>query len=106
MSYERVMSQVVGREANTLLTAHYRLDCHPHINSFHEVLLGEKHMYLVFPPSHGDLHSHVRLSKRLREPEAKRLFKQMAETVKACHDQGIVLRDIKLRKFLFADPHR
>lgn len=98
--------QVVSRDANSLLAAHYRLDCHPHINSLHEVLLGDKLMYLVFPPSHGDLHSHVRHRKRLREPEARRLFRQMAETVRACHDQGIVLRDLKLRKFVFADPQR
>lgn len=30
----------------------------------------------------------------------------MAETVAACHEQGIVLRDLKLRKFVFADPQR
>jgi tribbles-like protein len=98
--------QAVGREASGLLSAHYRVDAHPHINSLHEVLLGERFLYLVFPPAHGDLHSHVRLRKRLREPEARRLFKQIAETVRACHDQGIVLRDLKLRKFVFADPHR
>lgn len=100
------MLQVVGRDAHSLLTAHYRLDCHPHVNSLHEVLLGDKLMYLMFPPSHGDLHSHVRHRKRLREPEARRLFRQMAETVRSCHEQGIVLRDLKLRKFVFADPQR
>lgn len=54
----------------------------------------------------GDLHSYVRIRKRLREAEAKRLFRQMCETVKACHDQGIVLRDLKLRKFIFADEEK
>lgn len=98
--------QAVRREACGLLLAHYRVDCHPHINSLHEVLLGERFLYLVFPPAHGDLHSHVRLRKRLRESEARRLFRQIAEAVRACHDQGIVLRDLKLRKFVFADPHR
>jgi len=105
-THDDLVCKVVGREATSLLTAHYRLDCHPHVNSLHEVLLGDKLMYLVFPPSHGDLHSHVRHRKRLREPEARRLFKQMAETVRACHEQGIVLRDLKLRKFVFADPQR
>lgn len=98
--------QAVRREACGLLSAHYRVDCHPHINSLHEVLLGERFLYLVFPTAHGDLHSHVRLRKRLRESEARRLFRQIAEAVRACHDQGIVLRDLKLRKFVFADPHR
>lgn len=103
---EELVCKVVGREAGGLLSAHYRVDSHPHINSLHEVLLGERFLYLVFPPAHGDLHSHVRLRKRLREPEARRLFRQIAETVRACHDQGIVLRDLKLRKFVFADSQR
>lgn len=54
----------------------------------------------------GDLHSHVRVRKRLRENEARRLFRQMCEVVKTCHEQGIVLRDLKLRKFVFADTER
>lgn len=54
----------------------------------------------------GDLHSYVRVRKRLRESEAKRLFRQMCEVVKRCHEEGIVLRDLKLRKFVFADADR
>lgn len=30
----------------------------------------------------------------------------MCEVVKCCHEQGIVLRDLKLRKFVFADSER
>jgi serine/threonine protein kinase len=56
--------------------------------------------------SQGDLHSHVRVRKRLRENEARKLFRQMCEVVKTCHEQGIVLRDLKLRKFVFADAER
>lgn len=70
------------------------------------MILGDKFLYLIFPPSHGDLHSYVRQRKRLKETEAKRLFKQIVETVRACHEQGIVLRDLKLRKFVFADSQR
>lgn len=57
-------------------------------------------------PKQGDLHSYVRQRKRLRESEARRLFRQMCEVVKSCHEQGIVLRDLKLRKFVFADSER
>lgn len=61
---------------------------------------------IQFVEFQGDLHSYVRVRKRLREPEAKRLFRQMCEVVKSCHEQGIVLRDLKLRKFVFADAER
>ncbi|XP_023703515.1 tribbles homolog 2 [Cryptotermes secundus] len=103
---EELVCKVVRREASGLLSAHYRMDAHPHVNALREVLLGKRFLYLVFPPAHGDLHSYVRLRKRLREPEARRLFKQIAETVRACHDRGIVLRDLKLRKFVFSDAQR
>lgn len=98
--------QVVSRDCSSLLQAHYRLDGHPHVNPIHEVLVGDKRVYLIFPRSHSDLHSYVRARKRLREHEARRLFRQVAETVAACHEQGIVLRDLKLKKFVFADPQR
>ncbi|CAG9784643.1 unnamed protein product [Diatraea saccharalis] len=100
---EEYVCKVVSRDCSSLLQAHYRLDGHPHVNPIHEVLVGQKRVYLIFPRSHSDLHSYVRARKRLREPEARRLFRQMAETVAACHEQGIVLRDLKLRKFVFAD---
>lgn len=76
------------------------------------LLMSKGHRYSSISPllsilySQGDLHSYVRIRKRLREAEAKRLFRQMCETVKACHDQGIVLRDLKLRKFIFADEEK
>lgn len=103
---EEFVCKVVSRDCSSLLSAHYRLDGHPNVNPLREVLVGDKRVYLVFPRAHSDLHSYVRARKRLREHEARRLFRQMAETVSACHDQGIVLRDLKLRKFVFADSQR
>ncbi|KAL1124638.1 hypothetical protein AAG570_001262 [Ranatra chinensis] len=103
---QEFVCRVVGRDSWTIISAHYRLDQHPHINSVREVLMGDEYMYLVFPASFGDLHSHVRQRKRLRESEARRLFRQMAETVRACHRQGVVLRDLKLRKFVFSNSSR
>ncbi|XP_049775663.1 tribbles homolog 2 [Schistocerca cancellata] len=103
---EELVCKVVGREAGGLLAAHHRLDEHPHVNRTREVVLGPSFLYLVFPKAHGDLHSYVRTRKRLREHEARQLFLQIAETVRACHEEGIVLRDLKLRKFVFADAAR
>lgn len=62
--------------------------------------------WVVYPAHHGDLHSYVRQRRRLREVEAQRLFTKVAATVAACHESGLVLRDLKLRKFVFTDPDR
>ena len=40
------------------------------------------------------------------EEEAARLFYQIASAVAHCHDGGLVLRDLKLRKFIFKDEER
>ena len=104
--WENFSFQIVSKDCHSLVSAHYRLDSHPRVSSLHEVVVGNRYLYLVYPKAHGDLHSYVRSRKRLRESEAKRLFKQIAETVQVCHRNGIVLRDLKLRKFVFADPQR
>ncbi|XP_022914158.2 tribbles homolog 2 isoform X1 [Onthophagus taurus] len=103
---EEYVCKVVPHTNYSMVGAHYRLDSNSRIASLHEVIVQDKHLYLFFPRTYGDLHSYVRSRKRLRESEAKRLFKQIVETVQVCHENGIVLRDLKLRKFVFTDPER
>uniref|UniRef100_A0A182JHP4 Uncharacterized protein n=1 Tax=Anopheles atroparvus TaxID=41427 RepID=A0A182JHP4_ANOAO len=105
-SHEELVCKIANNPCSNLLTAHFRLEGHPHVNALHKVIQGNNKTYLLFSPSEGDLHSYVRVRKRLREPEARRLCRQMCEVVKSCHEQGIVLRDLKLRKFVFADRER
>jgi len=85
------------------LAAYWRINAHPHINSIHEIILGATKAYTFFKRHHGDLHSYVRSKRKLREPEASRLFRQIMEAVSCCHENGIILRDLKLRKFVFKD---
>ncbi|XP_030761374.1 tribbles homolog 2 [Sitophilus oryzae] len=103
---EELVCKIVSRDNYSLMSAHYRLDSHPRVQPLHEVVSGDRYLYLVFPRAHGDLHSYVRHRKRLRESEARRLFRQIADTVALCHRNGIVLRDLKLRKFVFADEEQ
>ncbi|CAO1360410.1 unnamed protein product [Diamesa hyperborea] len=101
-----LVCKVVNNPCSNLLTAHFRLDGHQNVNFLEQVIQSTNLSYLFFEPSLGDLHSHVRVRKRLRENEARNLFRQMCDVVKTCHEQGIVLRDLKLRKFVFADAER
>jgi tribbles homolog 1/2 len=105
-SREELVCKVANNPCTNLLTAHFRLDGHSYVNPLRKVIQGQNQTYLFFSPSEGDLHSYVRVRKRLREPEARQLFRQMCEVVKCCHEQGIVLRDLKLRKFVFADTEK
>lgn len=89
-----------------MLAAHSRVDGHPHVNPVHHVVVGDKFSYLLFPPCSTDLHSYVRTRRRLREPQARLLFKQIVAAVHEAHSKGLVLRDLKLRKFVFTDESR
>nr|XP_020657980.1 tribbles homolog 2 [Pogona vitticeps] len=89
-----------------LLAPCFCLAPHDNINQITEIILGETKAYVFFERSHGDMHSFVRNCKKLKEEEAAKLFYQIASAVAHCHDGGLVLRDLKLRKFIFKDEDR
>jgi len=105
---QEFVCKVMSRDSagHSLLAAHYRVDGHPNINTIQEVVVGSERLYLVFPPCGGDLHSYVRSRRRLREGVARQLFRQVVAAVHEVHLKGIVLRDLKLRKFVFTDESR
>lgn len=99
----------------TLLEAHHRLRDSPVVTPVYNVIhanTGDQgdaqtpKLYLLSPASYGDLHSYLRSKRRLKETEARTLFRQAAQAVHDCHRQGVVLTDLKLRRFVFADPQR
>ena len=92
----------VGKYLETF-AAHFSLEPHDNVKQVQEVLLGDSHAYVFFPPSHGDMHMYVRNQRKLKEAEASKLFYQMVAAIAHCHKHGIVLRDLKLRKFAFQD---
>lgn len=49
----------------------------------------------------GDLLNYVRKRRKLKEPVAKYVFKQVAQGLHYCHQKGIVHRDMKLDNLLF-----
>lgn len=88
------------------LSPYWQVDDSEHIASISHIVLGETLAYIFFPRTHGDLHSYVRHKKRLSEDEARRLFRQIVSAICSCHDNGVILRDLKLRKFVFQDEER
>ncbi|KAL8172882.1 UNVERIFIED_CONTAM: Tribbles 2 [Gekko kuhli] len=89
-----------------LLAPCFCLPPHDNINQITEIILGETKAYAFFERSYGDMHSFVRTCKKLKEEEAAKLFYQIVSAVAHCHDGGLVLRDLKLRKFIFKDEER
>ncbi|XP_076361728.1 tribbles homolog 2-like [Tachypleus tridentatus] len=104
---EEFICKVISRDKyEKYVAGYFRLDGHPQINQIEEILLGLNRTYIFFSRSFEDLHSYVRSKRRLKEQEAVPLFHQVVKAVQACHEAGVVLRDLKLRKFVFKDNER
>lgn len=88
------------------LAAYWCVDSHENINQISEIILGQTNAYVFFEKNYGDLHTYVRDRRRIKESEAKKLFAQIVSAVQHCHNCGIILRDLKLRKFVFKNEQR
>lgn len=62
--------------------------------------------FLVYPDTHGDLHGYLKQRRKLLEVEAAHCFSQIVDMLRSAHSHSIVLRDLKLKKFIFADVDR
>ncbi|XP_061109365.1 tribbles homolog 1 [Conger conger] len=85
---------------------HGVLSVHSNISQIRDIILGDQKAYVFLEKDYGDLHTFVKSCKRLGEEQASRLFYQVVLSVAHCHRMGIVLGDLKLRKFVFGDEKR
>lgn len=87
----------------------YRLmDKYESISRIHEILVEQNgnNVYVIFGAHHGNLYTYVREKKYLSEFEAAPIFKQCVEAVRDCHENGIIVSDVKLNKFVFLDSEK
>ncbi|KAJ3608948.1 hypothetical protein NHX12_023476 [Muraenolepis orangiensis] len=88
------------------IRAYGTLPPHDNVAPVRDIVLGERRAYVFRDKEHGDLHGLVKGCRRLDEAHARTLFRQVAGAVDHCHHHGLVLGDLKLRKFVFADEKR
>ncbi|KMZ00779.1 tribbles [Drosophila simulans] len=93
---------------------------HPLIRPVHDIIpLTKDRTYILIAPVpqerdstggvtgvYENLHTYIRHAKRLCETEARAIFHQICQTVQVCHRNGIILRDLKLKRFYFIDEAR
>jgi serine/threonine protein kinase len=78
---------------------------HPNVIRLYEVFESNNHLLMVMEYARGgDLLHFVKERGRLCEDEARGLFRQVVEAVRACHARNIIHRDVKLDNVLL-DEH-
>jgi len=79
-----------------------KIDC-PYIVKLHESIDTREHVFLVMEHIPGlSLHSYLKTkpNRQFKEPEAKKIFKQLLEALEYCHKRDISHRDIKLENII------
>lgn len=89
-----------------ILAPYFITGCHHNIANISEIIVTPSKCYTFFDKTLENLHFFIRKKHKLKEREACCLFKQIVEAVRLCHDNNVVVRDIKLRKFVFIDSEK
>lgn len=76
------------------------------INRIVNIIHEKSFVFVLFETAFDDLHSYLKERVRLDENEVHCLFKQIVQIVHQLHQRNVQLNDLKLRKFVFADPDR
>ena len=93
---DEVQKQKLMKELNLLLKLR-----HEHVVKIYETIETKKHIIIVMELcAGGDLLNYVRKRRRLKEPYAKKIFKQIIDGLKYIHSKNIGHRDIKLDNIL------
>lgn len=84
------------REVNLLLKLR-----HNHVVKIYETIETDQHIVIVMEIcAGGDLLNYVRKRRKLKEPVAKKIFKQILDGLCYIHSKSIAHRDIKLDNIL------
>ena len=74
---------------------------HEHIIHVHEVFdTGEKVYVVMDIASGGDLLEYIKTNGHVQESVAKKIFQQILQAVKHCHQNGVLHRDLKCENVL------
>ncbi|XP_037715418.1 MAP/microtubule affinity-regulating kinase 3-like [Drosophila subpulchrella] len=78
---------------------------HPNIVRLFQVIESERSLYLVMEyASGGELFDHLVKNGRMKEPDARVLFRQLVSAIQYCHSKSVVHRDLKGENLLL-DQH-
>lgn len=105
------------KEYGKTMSVYGRVSDHQNINQIADKVILQTEVYAFYYPGQpmngpstgfkaDNLHNFIRSKARLTEEEAAPLFRQVVAAVAHCHKNNVVVKDLKLRKFIFRDKER
>ncbi|KAK2725674.1 hypothetical protein QYM36_000245 [Artemia franciscana] len=98
-----VLNRQIGA---TVLEAHFRLQSSEFVAQPTEIITAGSEEFIFYPKNHGDIHAYVRDHLIRDEDQAQMIIRQIVGAVADCHSAGIVLTDLKMRRFVFANAKK
>ena len=84
-----------------------KIENHKNIIKLYQVLQTENHLYLVTDFCEGgELFDFLIINGRLKENQARRLFKQILDAIEYLHQNEICHRDLKAENLLLSDDKK
>lgn len=100
--YQRLMNILQTLNRNSSLTPE-QLAWKYHLHFFRDTIVLERTAIVIYSNYSSNLHHYITEKHRLNENETRKLFSQIVRAVHMCHQVGLIVRDLKLRKIIFHD---
>lgn len=107
--YNRLTSFLLSSEKNrqeSRRTSTDQLASKYNFHFYRDIVQLEQNAVVIYPSYVSNLHTHITEKQRLTENQSKNLFSQIARAMKICHQVGLIVRDLKLRKIVFPDQRQ
>jgi serine/threonine protein kinase len=104
--YQRLTSLLLASNINKQLRntmSIQQLAAKSNLHFFQDIISLEKTAIVLYPNYSSNLHTYITEKHRLNENESRNLFSQIVRVIQMCHQVGLIIRDLKLRKIIFSN---
>jgi serine/threonine protein kinase len=102
--YQRLSSLLLASNTNKQLInsmSIQQIAARHNLHFFRDILSHENQGIVLYPNYSSNLHTYITEKHRLNENESRNLFSQIIRAIQMCHQVGLIIRDLKLRKIIF-----
>ena len=102
--YQRLSSLLLASNVNQQLIQSMSMEqlaAKSHLHFFHQIISLDKTAIILYQNYSSNLHTYITDKHRLNETESGNLFSQIVRAIQMCHQVGLIIRDLKLRKIIF-----